>query len=341
MKKLYISILVLILTAGLSFAQNNTGTVDQYGTNYAEIDQTGADNNADIDMGSPGNPVTNYHLPAYPSDWKRGAWIEQVGQNNTAATVISNNNNGTGIFQYGNYNEGYQDIGGYSSYTNGNSPVMGVDINQMGDNNYAAQWTRPSFGSYSVQRMFIDQDGNYNVASQYSIGGMANVTNITQTGNNNNNPAESGNSFDVSGTGLTDPLSLPWAHKPAGDFAQYSNQRLGTTQIYVIGNGNNTAQYQEYTAWAPSGDNDATIDIYGNGNDAVQGQLGEYNNSDIDISGDDNIAAGSQFGDSNTATMNILGNGNLAGIEQTGNSNTGDISQTGNNNNATISQSDL
>ena len=337
MKKLF-ALLTVVFFASFMMAQNNTATVDQFGTNIGKINQTGLLNTANIDQGTLATPVTNNKVPSYSGDWIGGAFIDQLGSNNDASINMHNGgNNGSSVYQSGDYNQGYQDIG--TSQSIGTSwSLMGVDLDQVGDHNYANQQTVASFGSAGVKRMFVIQTGDYNVADQLSIGGYTNAQDITQIGNNNNNPTQSGNTFDLSATGLTNPLNLPWAHKPAGTFTQYSNQMHGTTHMYVNGNDNNTAQYQEYTVWSLSGRNHAMLDLYGNTNDVAQGQLGEYNSSDFNISGDGNIVSGLQHGDSNIATVDILGNNNVAAIEQLGNGNDGSINQVGSGNTGLILQ---
>lgn len=360
MKTLFAILTAMLMLTAVVFAQGSTSTVnqtgdqnvatvdqtgsghnanvDQFGRNHAEVDQYGGNNNsAAVTQGSSGSPVNNYYQPNYPGDWINGAFIEQVGSDNTAAINMSRSSNGSSIYQEGDGNEGYQDLGSTQHKTT-NWNRMGLDIDQVGDNNYANQKTVASFGVYGIQGMVIDQEGDNNVANQYSKGGAYATMEIYQDGDNNNNPAQSGNTFDLSATGTADPLNLPWADKPAGDFTQYQNAYRGTAHMSVTGDGNNTAQYQEYTVWAAGGDNDAYMDITGNTNNAAQGQLGEYNDADMDISGDNNIAAQSQHGDSNSAVMNILGSFNVSGMEQVGDGHSATTNQTGNNNSATVIQ---
>ena len=342
MKKLFVIFSALIFSAGLMFAQSNSAAVDQYGTNLGIINQTGANNNADIDQGTSGSPVTNWGTNL-GTDWKYGAFVDQDGSTNDASITMTESSNGSSVYQLGDDNKGYQNIGTYQTKTNDFSR-MGVDLDQVGNNNWATQTTVKSFGSFGVQGMLIVQDGDYNIADQLSIGGRSNVTEITQVGNNNNNPTESGNAFDLSATGLTNPLTLPWTYtnqggfSPSGTYTQYTNQMFGTTHMYIEGNDNNAAQYQEYSVWGLSGDNDAWLDLVGNTNNVAQGQLGEYNSSDFDIAGDGNVVTGLQYGDSNNASVYISGDNNVAAIEQLGNSNTGAINQVGSGNTGLIMQ---
>jgi hypothetical protein len=337
MRKLF-ALLTVVFFAGFMMAQDNDASVTQYGSNIGIVTQTGSSNNGDIIQGSLATPVTNNKVPGYSGDWIGGAFINQLGGNNDASINMHNGgNNGSSVYQAGDDNNGYQDIG--TSQSIGTSwNLMGVDLDQIGNSNWATQKTISSFGSAGVKRMYVAQTGDNNIADQLSIGGYGNDQHISQIGNNNNNPSESGNTYDVSATTLTDPLALPWAYKPAGDYTQYSNQMHGTTKMDVLGNGNNTYQYQEYTVWALSGQNDATMSVNGDNNDVAQGQLGEYNSSDIDIAGSGNVMTNSQWGDSNTATIYVNGNNNVGGIEQVNNGNIGDIYQVGNGNTGLILQ---
>lgn len=332
MKKLFVILVAVLFSSGFVFAQDNTATIDQYGSNIGVVDQTGADNTGAIDQGTLATPVTNNHVPAYVGDWIHGAFIEQIGDRNDASIFMHDGgSNGSSIYQLGDDNEGYQDIGtSHSKWTSWS--LMGVDLDQLGNNNWATQKTVYSFGSAGIKKMFVIQDGNYNVADQLSIGGYGNVQNIHQKGDNNNNPGMSSNTYDVSSTSLTDPLTLPWAHKPAGLYTQYANQMFGTTHMYVEGDGNNTHQYQEYTVWARSGRNDAWIDVWGDDNDVAQGQLGYMNYSDVDVTGDRNVVTTAQDGDDNIANMSVVGDDNIAAKDQVGNTNNGSISITGSGN---------
>jgi hypothetical protein len=346
MKTTFAVIAMLLACVGMVFAQSNTSTIDQYGSNIGKVVQTGSYNNADIDQGVAGTPVTNNHVQGYATDWIEGAFINQTGAHNDAWTSMmkaaasgTGSTNGAAIDQIGDYNKAYQDIQTAISRTN-NWNRMGLDIDQTGDNNYANQKTVASFGTYGIQGMWIYQEGDYNIADQYMKGGayMRDQVEIKQVGNNNNNTTMSGNTYDVSATGLGDPLGLPWAYKPAGSFTQYMYQNGGSAIMHVTGNDNNTYQYQEYTVWSLSGQDDAEMYITGNTNDAAQGQLGEYNYSNISVGGDRNIATTGQDGDSNIATISTTGDDNVAGIKQVDNLNNGAILQVGNNNTATILQ---
>ncbi|KAA3610556.1 MAG: hypothetical protein DWQ05_21280 [Calditrichaeota bacterium] len=333
MKNLFFVFIAILLCAGLTFAQTNnatvnqtgdendgdvtqtgatnTATVDQYGKNLAEVDQTGTSNNADVDQGTAAVPRSNNHPPAYVGDHEWGAWIEQVGNTNTAVIDQQGNSGSADIYQLGNLNEGYQEINTFASGAT-STTRKGLDIDQIGDENWANQKTVASFGSFGIKKMYVDQIGDNNLADQYSKGGMQSTMEIRQEGNGNDY------TVDVSATGKPSPLAMSFVDKPAGDFTQYQNGRFSTASIDILGDDNHTAQYQEYTVWSTSGANYAEIDILGDFNNAAQGQIGE----------------------NNTATIDMVGDANVGAISQTGSSHIGDITQTGNNNTSSVIQSD-
>ncbi|BBE20870.1 hypothetical protein AQPE_5065 [Aquipluma nitroreducens] len=333
--------------ACMVFAQNNA-TVNQFGSNIGSVNQDGSGNNATIQQGSSGAAVTNNHAPAYVGDWIQGSYIHQIGQTNTAEATVRQSGNGTDINQVGDVNTAKQDVGSYyeetTSYTK-----MGLDIDQIGGNNWATQKTIKTYGNFGVQGMTVYQGGNYNIADQVSIGGMGQVQSIKQVGDNNNNPIKSGNTFDLSSTTINNPLAVlqnpltlaftfgAGAQTVSLPLTQYSKQELGKATIDVLGSDNNTYQFQETPTWG-GGKNQATIDLIGNKNDVAQGQLGALNNSDFDLTGDENVVSNSQLGNSNIADVNILGSYNVVGIEQTGDLNNATVNQTGNSNLARIIQ---
>jgi hypothetical protein len=333
----------MVLAASFAIAQvneDNDATITQYGSNIGIINQTGSHNDGVITQGTESTPITTMYSNG-TNDWKRGAYVDQVGNHNDAEIIMTKSSAGASIDQKGgDYNWAKQDLNSGSMYTT-SWTRMGADIDQTGNHNFANQKTLSSFGTYGVQGIMIVQTGDYNKADQLSIGGMANVTEITQIGSNNNNSTESLNTYDVSKTTLADPLLLTWAHKPAGDFTQYANQNKGTTHIYVQGDNNNTFQYQEYTSWGGGeGDNDAMIDLYGSGNDVAQGQLGEFNSSDIDIDGSNNVVTSSQLGDSNIVNIDLVGGSNncVVGVQQIGDLHSATVYQSGASNFAKIVQ---
>ncbi len=296
---------------------DNTANVSQYGRNWADVDQTGDRNTATVNQGSPGNPVNNYYRGGV-GDWQHGAVIDQDGNDNTASIIMRSEPTGAKILQRGNRNSGSQDLA--ASQSKRVNPYYAIYIEQMGDDNRAVQTTVPSYGCYGIQNMLIQQHGNLNLGVQASIGGMASVMDIIQTGNSN-------------------------------DSFQHSDGRFSRTHASMVGNANITRQRQVSTVWATSGANLADIDIVGNANTATQNQLGETNQATINISGGGsnlatqtqtdnlNVASISQSGSGgNVAHQTQTGNSNNAGIIQNGDLNTGTQIQTGNSNYAQLTQ---
>ena len=349
MKKIFgLTILFLLLFAFSVFAvepgyppTGNAANIDQVGKNRAVIVQTGS-----LDWAYINQNGTNFGTNG-SGDWKYGAFIDQLGNSNIAKIMMPTSDNGTAISQAGNRNEGYQYIGAPIHKTTSLTD-MGLDIEQSGGNdNWAVQVTKSSFGCYGIQGMAVEQVGNRNFSYQLSVGGAYGATmKIFQHGDDNDY------NVNVAGTGLASPLALPYTFYNAGSYltpspttktppgvikyAQYQNQMYGRAWMNVAGSRNHTAQYQEYSVWSLSGRHIADMDIVGNDNNVAQGQLGEYDVADVDITGSNDVASQSQKGDSNYAKIDTVGNSNVAGQQQTGNSHSSTIFQNGNGNFATV-----
>ena len=306
LKRILIVIAIIFVVAGLALAntstvtQDGTGneatvtqagtdneaTVNQYGTNLAEIEQVGSTNTAQIDQGASGSPVTNFHKPAYATDWLVKSRIEQNGTGNNAHTNVhgaSESASATGISQQGDENSATQDITGYSSYTN--NPTLAIQINQVGNLNEAEQSTAPSFGCYSIKDMLIQQNGEGNVADQESIGGMECTMEVIQVGNDNSS-------------------------------TQYQWARFSTAHVDICGNNNTTTQYQKYGVWSTSGVHQAYIDIIGDDNTAIQSQTGESHYADINVNGCNNYASQTQTGTDQSSVINQTGDFNTSNVTQ-------------------------
>lgn len=343
MKKLSL-IFIALFAIGFVMAQN-TATINQYGSNIGSVAQSGGDDNhATIQQGTLSAPVTN-NLNQ-PTGWKEGSYIQQIGSSNEASATVLTGRNGTSIYQLGNSNYATQEIKS-SAHETTSLTLMGIDAEQIGNDNHATQRTIMSFGSVGIKPMTVYQEGNSNVADQVSVGGYGQIQRIRQIGNNNNNPAVSLNTFDLTTTTtLANPLTgLPFIFTGQNGTAtppmtQYSNQMFGSAIMNVTGNNNNTYQFQEYSVWSLSGRNNVTLNLVGHNNDVAQGQLGEYNNSDLDIEGSGNVVSTSQLGDSNIADVDILGSFNVVGVQQTGDLNSAIVSQTGDSNFTKVVQHD-
>ncbi|MBW4057247.1 MAG: hypothetical protein HIU83_18065 [Proteobacteria bacterium] len=318
------SALALLLAPGMAFSANvadvtqvgdsnvatadqagaeNKADVSQYGNkSKADVDQIGNSNKATVAQGTSGSPINSGDLVGYVT----GAKIYQEGNSNTASTTWHVGNLGSRISQIGHGNTGTQDLSATEGYKAGK---YAIDIQQLGDDNQAAQTTSPSYGSYGIQDMLIYQKGNSNLGTQTSIGGKATVMTISQTGDNNNSTQSQDGMVDV-------------------------------TIANIVGDGNRTVQSQVSSVWgAATSYNSATIDILGNDNVSVtQTQLGVSNTADIDITGNANIATQNQIGNNNIAKLTQTGNSNIASQLQTGNGNSSTVSQVGSFNSAMVVQ---
>lgn len=341
MKKLSL-ILIALFAVGFVIAQN-TATINQFGSNIGSVTQSGGnDNQATIQQGFAGAAVTN-NLNQ-PTGWKQGSYIQQIGSSNEASATVRTSANGTSIYQEGNSNFSTQEVG--STYHETTSlTIMGIDAEQIGNDNHATQKTIMSFGSAGIKPMTVYQEGNSNVADQVSVGGYGQIQRIRQVGDNNNNPNSSLNAFDLTSTTLSNPLTAlnyrfnnGYGTTIQPPLTQYANQMYGSAIMNVYGNNNNTYQFQEYSVWSKSGRNNMTLDLIGNNNDVAQGQLGEYNNSDLDIEGSGNVVSTSQLGDSNIADVYILGSLNVVGVQQTGNLQSATVFQNGSSNFTSVVQ---
>jgi hypothetical protein len=298
----------------MAFSQNNEATVEQYGSNTSIVNQTGELNEATVQMGELGDPVTNKDT----GSWRYGAFIDQVGTGNEAEIKIwkgdgtygsfGGSSNGARIQQDGDGNQAFQDISNSQVKTT-NFERMGAHIKQLGDNNFAQQEVFRSFGTHGSGGILIDQDGIGNQARQYVIGGRANVTEVFQTGNNNTYTGFQSSS-------IADMLDADWQFVPAGEnYAQFQRGEYSELRLNITGDDNTTAQYQEGTVWGEAY-NVADIVIFGDENQAAQAQLGTSNTSNIDIQGDLNEAGSQQIGLGHSANILQVGNSNFSTVVQ-------------------------
>lgn len=351
MKKV-IYLFVLVFATSMAMSQN-TATVNQYGTNFSEIKQTGSSNDATVNQGTAlkaaNNPLIN------STYFKSGAWVEQIGNGNGASissqydgsAYNSGSSNAGSIYQKGDVNEASQVLSAASSLLVKLSERVAIEIDQIGDGNDAHQRTRANFGTYGIRQMWIDQKGTDNYANQYSNGGTQSVMTIKQNGSGNGNAITA----DISLTGLSSPLSLAWGTKmhaanrggidagkiSSGEYTQYQNGNGAKAIIDIDGDNNKTSQSQEFTVWG-QGNNTAEIYIVGSLNAVIQGQMGQLNNSNVDIDGSSNVATTSQEGNSNVVEMDILGSLNTAGVQQTGDFHSATVFQNGDSNFAKVVQ---
>ena len=138
MKRLIMTLFVLVFAVGMGFAQSNETSVSQLSdNNEATVAQEGMDNKATVSQ-SAGNKnkaeVNQYNDPA-----KTGvieSTVEQVGSKNHAIVNASRKNNASSTTmqkQVGDNNEAF--INQFSSL--GSNLGSALTQDQQGDNNYA------------------------------------------------------------------------------------------------------------------------------------------------------------------------------------------------------------
>ncbi|HKJ32229.1 MAG TPA: hypothetical protein VKA34_10400 [Balneolales bacterium] len=336
MKRIALSIFVLMLSVSFAMAQSkdNTATVNQTNNNNtATINQTGATLNTNVVQNGNNGTANITQLAESGNVIEQNALINQVsGKGNFAD--IKQTQSGTGttptpdlakIVQQGNTNIAKisQIAPLYSSgqtskafqYGNGNVSYQAIErghtinqqyVNQNGNSNYAKQTTYS--GSY--QDFSIMQNGKYNDARQ-SITGENIHAYITQDPGNNNIAKQTL-------TGGSDKEQNPY----------------NTATIKQAGNWN---QAYQTLAFGPYGDSFiqsgyAKILQNGNNNYALQTMDGGINNSAI-INQTDNFNTAKQWqvGDNNNAKIIQTGSNNEAYQHQNGNE-TGIVIQNGNSN---------
>ena len=323
MKRIALSIFVLMLSVSFAMAQSkdNTATVNQTNdNNTANINQTGATLNTNVVQNGNNGTANITQLSASNNVIEQNALINQIsGKGNFAD--IKQTQSGTGTtptpdlakivqqgntniakisqiaplyssgqtskaFQYGNGNKSYQTI--ESGYT-----INQQYVNQNGISNYAKQTTY----SGGHQDASIMQNGIDNDARQ-SITGTNIHAYITQDPGNNNTAKQT-----FTGGSLSEPYNT-------GIIAQAGNgnKAYQTLEFGLYGDGSNFTQ-PGYAKIVQNGDgnyalqtmdgglnNSAIINQTDNNNTAKQWQVGDNNNAKIIQTGSNNEAYQHQYG---------------------------------------------
>jgi len=182
MKKLTTLIVILIVTAGMTFAQNNTATVDQTGNDHeADIEQVGFSNTAYVDQTDGG------------SNGDAFADISQAGENNNvnlnqrAFFGFPDESHAT-ITQIGNNNsvEGTSETSAFYQ----NQPGGVVEVYMEGNEN--TLYSLRSEAQKNKNEFFLDIIGNDNLVGMEQEGGSGDVdiegnfndVTLSQLGNN-------------------------------------------------------------------------------------------------------------------------------------------------------------
>ncbi len=255
--------------------ENAENIVDQDGgTNYSYVMQNKG-NSAVVTQQSRQLPEHNVNL----------SWIDQSGEGN-AATVLQQHNGMTAGPAF---------------------VVLEAYIDQSGDNNIAGQIQGPAPGT-ETEGLYatIDQSGDLNEAFQKQKKD-GNYAEIIQEGDENK--AMQYQDLGAEGTVASNNVAFIWQE---GDLNQTAVQSQNGDDNWAIalvpGSSNSSYQEQGKGGTETAERNVAVVYQDGDGNDAVQKQIGH-----------ENIAGSVQFGDINESTQHQKGEQNIAISVQTGN----------------------
>ncbi len=321
MQKLF-AFFAIVLLCGYTFAQNNTSTVTDNGSdNTAFVNQVGDVNTAIVNQTGNSNIADKSDI--YPSSLYgtlNAKGITQNGSSNTGEITQNNAHVGVvsagpiaGMGQYGDNNaatitqsgntawmQGYvwseQDGNGNSSTQNQEKVSYAFShVKQVGDENTAE--TQQQFGGYGQRANILQTgDGNNAYQEQGSVSGYTetNLAEITQVGNTN-----------------TSYQSQVGSHNTSSALI---NGDLNTTNQTQTGNGNlSTVKvgFQDVPTYM-SDNNNVTVGQTGDNNEASFGlTMGNDNTVNISQDGNTNYTEiGVKYGDANDLTETVTGNGN-------------------------------
>jgi len=266
MKRTGMLLVVMMFTAGMVFAQNNTADIDQSGNNNsADVDQFGYSNFAEIVQSG------NENL----------AYIDQVGDNNTASQTQNGSFNDAEIAQYGAENQ--------------------ASITQDGENNTAVIEQGAWGGSENSVANFT-QTGNGNYFETTMVRSYDNTVTGVQEGDDNYFRAgvrgyDNVVTMDVFGDanrGSWSIGSIGWPHQPAdneltinviGSDNYSSGVIAGDENVVNIlqhGNGNRIG-----TSWHTADG----VNIEGDRNTVSIQQYSDYNSASVTVVGHGNTAS--------------------------------------------------
>ncbi len=370
MKKLFLSLLVIVAFTGLILAQSNTALTTQTGNAHqVDVTQTGSSNSSTVlqnggDANRIGTPVTG-DVGVDAGNFSLAKGLVQEGNLNVADITQTGNSNV--IQQYRALRSVYNSL-----YQHGNS--NDITIQQIGDNNVVGQAvfeynSLEQVGNFNSAGIYqnsgsgnklaifyqhdnhntanISQQGNANTinsATQARLGSVVDTYNqltILQQGNHNtvDNAGELGDAIvgSVSQTGGDyNWATMQLSHSAAsGDVNQTGNHNRATLTINMsyIGNGNTGVIHQ-------TGDLNVATSVVGQTDPTV---VSSNNNMETYQLGNTNYANTFLLGSSNNGVIDVTGdlNGtNLSPvrISETGLNNDGEITIVGNSNAAGIFQ---
>lgn len=191
--------------------------------------------------------------------------------------------------------------------------VLGLSGLAMANDNEARQKVN---GNHNLT--LIEQVGDENEAFQRQLG-PDNIAVIWQVGNSNTAEFDYDRLSEwVTWWNTQTDYDIDFHCSPCNfntkTWMQYQWGHFNEAYIDVLGDRNNTVQWQSGTSW------------------------GDYNYADIKINGDDNDAKQVQLGDSNEAYIDVLGNTNILCQYQEGNDNFVETLIEGDNNTACVIQ---
>jgi len=248
MKKLTTLLAAFIFTAGMAFAQNNDATVDQTGDdNEAQVDQV-ISNGATVNLSQTEN-----------GSGSSFADIDQTGGANLTNLNQIGNNSAT-IDQ-----EGKHTVAGFNSnFNNGVDQIPALQENTGGDQNVLNVTQRNNFSQVRV-----DQVGGGNTIDVFQGGGISNVAKLNQLGDNNN--------MDISLVGSINRVEI---------------QQLGvgshTAYVDVSGDANNVTRNGQSKIMQDGELHFTDVMITGNDNAYVVNQTGFSHTANVTVMGNNN-----------------------------------------------------
>ena len=347
MKRTGMLLVVMMFTAGMVFAQNNTADIDQSGnnnsadvdqfgySNFAEIVQSGNDDIAEIDQSGNENQASIEQSQGGSGARSAEGYIDQQGDGNVASqeqriwsahntilaiidqvgfdnTATQNQNTGTSV-RAEISQQGYDNVASQTQeFTYGFSSAL---IDQVGDGNQATQLQNSRDSEAVILQEGLDnvaaqtQSGRYNDAeiAQY---GAENQASITQDGENNTAVIEQG--------------AWGGSENSVANFTQTGNGNYFETTM-VRSYDNTVTGVQEgddnyFRAGVRGYDNVVTMDVFGDANRGSWsiGSIGwphqpADNELTINVIGSDNYSSGVIAGDENVVNILQHGNGNRIG----------------------------
>ncbi|CAM4267250.1 hypothetical protein [Gillisia hiemivivida] len=314
-----------------STGAGNAGEVRQLGTeNEGAIQQKSFDNNARVDQGQTDDSSSDnkarieqgdVHGPNETLGTGNIGYIAQDGDDNSAKTIQTNDNNDAWTDQDGNHNQAQirQTSTDAPMSSGGADEGQTAKVVQHGNTN--ASW--------------VDQDGR----------GAGNEAYTTQVGDNNIAVQKQFSTVDWANHGNTAIIEQgPTGHVSNNAYASQDQEGINQEATIKQYNGDSDSQNrarQFQRGNANEADITQTMDNSGHGkNYANQEQNGILNDADLVQNGKNNKAYQLQDGDRNTVDSDQDGNGNKLNTYQFGNNNYALTQQNHDNNAALVVQYD-